>query len=217
MLVVSVAAAGDDDVHTDEIPSCDGLVDGFLGSVLLNETGLVVVDVLLGDVPDRTIDFQPLVGWQVERRADFDFEFVFEILVIRNIDGLEIDVRLVDRVDIALFSDLIERDHQHALLDLLRDFLLETLLDQIGRNATRAKSGNLGLVRVFIDRGRYDTRDGVLRHRDADVLLARTNVLDLSLQIEAWLNRDFRLRLVEHLLFRHVHRSRSIRQLQLWP
>ena len=198
------------DVHIDEISGSHRGLDRLLDPVLFGEVRLVVVNVLLGDFPNRTIDLHPLIGRQFKRRTHFHFEFVLEVGILREIHRLHVEIRLVDRVDLGIFRDLFQTDHQHALLDLVGDFLLESLPDQRRGHLPRAETGNLRLGCVFQDRLIHHAGDRILGHNHAHMFLARPDIFNLGLQLQAWLGcRHIRERLIEHLLFRHVFCSRQ--------
>ncbi len=106
----------------------------------------VVVDILVGELGDRSLDLEALVVGQLELRTNLDVHLEAHRPVIGNLDRLDVEPRLNDRLELVVLVDLLERRHQQVRLDLLRDLLLEPLDDQLPRRTARPKARDGGIL-----------------------------------------------------------------------
>ena len=87
------------------------------------------------DRPDRPLDGQVLVFGDLEVGLDLDVDLEDHRAVVGQLDGLEVEVGLGDRVELVLLVELLQAGHQQGRLDLVGDLLAEPLLDQGSRGA----------------------------------------------------------------------------------
>src|SRR5690606_12560741 len=110
----------------------------------------------------------------VELGANFDVEFECHGPRFRDLDCLEIKLRLADGRKQLVFAQLFKTIHQQRTLYLVGNFVPKTILDQLARGTTGAKTGDVGLgnqvrkgiVEVTVDVG--------TRYGNGDMPLART-------------------------------------------
>ena len=84
------------------------------------ESVQLVVDILFGELRDRSLDLEPLVAWQLELRPHFDVHLEAHRPGLGDLDRVDIEPRLNDRLELIFLVDLIERRHQQVRFDLLR-------------------------------------------------------------------------------------------------
>ena len=107
----------------------------------------LVVDVLLGDLDDRPLDLEPLVVRQVELRTHFDVHLEIHRPLVGELDRLDVEPRLGDRIELVVLVDLLERRHQERRLDLVGDLLSESLDDQLPGSTPRPEAGTTASFR----------------------------------------------------------------------
>jgi len=123
--------------------------------------------------------------------------------LVREDDGLDVELRLGDRVEVKVLVDLLERGHEQRRLDLFGDLLAEPLLDQLAGSPAGPEARDLGVslegaqrvLELMLDLG---PRDGHL-----EMLLARPDILDLDIDIEL----AFAFQFVLGMLVRYRNRS----------
>ncbi len=99
-------------------PASTGSSLGHELAVLREEVLDVLVDVGVGDRADGPLDRQPVVIGQIELGPHFDVELVFEVPFLGNLDRIDIEVGLVDRVEVFVGGELLHAFKQHPLFDL---------------------------------------------------------------------------------------------------
>ena len=137
-------------------------------------------------------DREGLVGRDGEVRADLDVHLEGHRPVVRQLDRLDVEVGLGDRVELVILVDLLQAGHQERRLDLAGDLLAEPLLDELpGRVAgaearDRRLAGHLAerVLELLLDVGPGD--------RDLDVLLAGADVADLDVEASRAWSRPWR-------------------------
>ena len=100
------------------------------------------VDVGLGDRLDRPLDRQRLVLRQGELGPDLDVHLEPHRALVGQLDGLDVEVGLGDRVELVVLVELLQGRHQQRRLDLLGDLLAEPLLDKLPRGVPGPEAGH---------------------------------------------------------------------------
>ena len=165
--------------------------------------------VRVGDLSD-----QVLVLGQGEVGADFHIHLEDHRPVIGQLDGVDVEVRLRDRIELVLLVELFQAGHQQGLLDLAGDLLAKPLLDELARGMAGPEAGDHGLLGHVAERVLELLLD--IRARDADLqmFLARPDFADLYVQVESRLGRECGrtvfggIRRIE-VFFPGAHRRRS--------
>src|SRR5690606_22432722 len=119
-----------------------------------------------------TADLEAAPLGHVELGSDLDVELERHRTGVRDLDRLEVELRLADRGEELVFAELLEAVHQERAFDLVGHVVAEAIFDQLARGATLAEAGDgrlgdevrEGVIKVTVDVGS--------RHGDGDVTLA---------------------------------------------
>ncbi len=142
------------------------------------------LDVGVADLLDRALDGQGLVGGQGEVGLNLDVHLEGHRAVLGQLDGLDVELGLGDRVELVVLVELLQAGHQQGRLDLAGDLLAEAALDERLRRPAGAEARHLGLLAHRAERLVELALDLGLGDVDLDVLLARAGVGDLDVQFE---------------------------------
>ena len=172
------------DVHRDVIAGRRRAVERHQLAVAGEHLLELLRHVVVGELADQPLELEALPLGHVELGPHLDRELKRHRPVVGHLDRVEIEIRLADRRERLVVADLAQAVHEQRALDLVRDFFLVAMLDDLPRRAADAEAGDrrgrhqlaVGVVVVAID--------VVARNRNRHAALARAGALDVDFQIE---------------------------------
>ena len=128
----------------------------------------------------RTLQREAFPFRQFKFRTDFNVKFVSQVTFFRDVDLLEIQIRLADRRELFALADLSQAVHQDGALHLIAQLFSKFLFNQLTRRPSSSETGNFSVRNQVVELLSEISLDIFTRDCHGDVTLARTFFFDVN-------------------------------------
>src|SRR5208337_4968362 len=147
--------------------------------------------ILVANRLDRPLDLQIFVLGDRELGPNLHVHLECHRAIVGKYDRLDIELGLDNRVELVILVNLLERGHQERRLDLIGDLLAKSFDNKLPGSTAGPKPWNLGVALKVTQRFLELTLDLGSWDRNLEVLLTRSDILNMDVELELSLGLGF--------------------------